>query len=79
LYSILELEEYLKTLDAWADAAIQSSKHYAAPHNLRIDGSVVETSPPASAPSWTVSRNWSKRMFSVIVLWLLLLLFSYFV
>ena len=73
MYSILELEEHLKTLDARADAAIQSSKHHATPHKLRRDGSVVETTPLASAPSWTVSRNWSKHMFSVIVLWLLLI------
>ena len=74
--SILELEEYLKTLDARADVAIQSSKHHAAPRKLRRDGIVAETIPPASAPSWTVSRNWRKRMFDVIFLWLLLLLFT---
>jgi len=71
--SILELEEYLKTLDARADAAIQSCKHHAAPRKLRRDGTVAETIPP---PSWTVSRNWRKRMFNIIFLWLLLLLFT---
>ncbi|XP_065900173.1 uncharacterized protein C14orf93 homolog [Dysidea avara] len=56
-----KLEEYLKMLDARADAAVQSSKHHFAQRKLRIDGAVAETTPPVSAPTWTISRDWRRQ------------------
>ena len=70
---ILELEEYLKMLDARADAAVQSSKHHFAQRKLRIDGAVAETTPPVSAPTWTISRDWRRRMFCIFLLLCMLL------
>jgi hypothetical protein len=59
---ILELKNFLKTLDDRIEEKKKESKRYSAERIKRVEGSLLHSNPPKNIAAWCVDKDWRKGM-----------------